>query len=304
MPEGNKSFVVTLLLSYFLGMFGADRFYLGKTRSALLKLVTFGGFGYWWLIDILITLFGGQRDAWGWRLNGYARFKKTIWLVIGAILGASLGLGLISMMFTAAFSSTGPTPFGGVMLAILGGGAAAGGAVWYLRRHARIKRTTPKRVADPLPPRIRALIVKLTELRELYAARARAGDQVAVAVIAQIDSLNSNVAALFERLTTKADKLQRDLAEGEYEDKLRKLSAALDRGYLLDVLANPRFWEEPEQRIRDVQRAVDEVDAQVIENIKQLNARRGLVFQVAIDGLLPDKAMENWQRDFDQASGE
>ena len=50
-PEGSKSYVVTLLLSVFLGLWGADRFYLGRTRSALFKLFTFGGFGYWWLID-------------------------------------------------------------------------------------------------------------------------------------------------------------------------------------------------------------------------------------------------------------
>ena len=41
---------------------GADRFYIGKTRTALLKVFTFGGLGYWWLIDIFITLFGGQRE--------------------------------------------------------------------------------------------------------------------------------------------------------------------------------------------------------------------------------------------------
>ena len=65
--EGNTSFIVTLLLFCFLGWFGADRFYLGKTRSALLKLVTFGGFGYWEIIDLLITIFGAQRDVRGLR---------------------------------------------------------------------------------------------------------------------------------------------------------------------------------------------------------------------------------------------
>ena len=67
-PEGEKSYLVTLLLSYLLGMFGADRFYLGKTRSAVWKLVTLGGFGYWWVIDLVLTLFGRQRDQWGLRL--------------------------------------------------------------------------------------------------------------------------------------------------------------------------------------------------------------------------------------------
>lgn len=302
-PEGSKSFVVTLLLAYFLGIFGADRFYLGKTRSALLKLFTFGGFGYWVIIDLLITLFGGQRDAWGLRLNGYARHKKNVWIVIGAIFGASFVLGAVAITVAASVSSTGPTPFGWTLLATLAGGTAIGGTIWYLRRRARIKRTTPRREVDPVPSRIRALIVKLTDLRGAYVARAVTGDHVAAAVIGQTDSLTSKVTALFERLTAKADKAQRELAEGEYEDKLSKLAAALDLGYLLDVLANPRFWEQPEQRIRDVQRAIEAVDAQILDNIRQVNARRGLVFQVAIDGLIPSKAMENWQRDFDEASG-
>ena len=70
-PEGEKSYLVTLLLSYLLGMFGADRFYLGKTRSAVWKLVTLGGFGYWWVIDLVLTLFGRQRDQWGLRLVAF-----------------------------------------------------------------------------------------------------------------------------------------------------------------------------------------------------------------------------------------
>ena len=302
-PEGGKSFIVTLLLAYLLGMFGADRFYLGKTRSALLKLVTFGGFGYWWLIDVLITLFGGQRDAQGLRLNGHARLKKRVWIVIGAIFGASLALGFAAALAAASFTTTGLTPLGWVLVAILAGAAAAGGVIWMLRRRASAKRAKATRQADPVPARIRALLERLTALRAAYVTRVASGDRVATGVIGQIDALTSNVTALFERLTVAADRAQRGLAESEYEDKLGKLAAALDRGYLLDVLANPRYWEQPEERIRDVRRAIDEVDAQIVDNIKQVNARRGLVFQAAIDGLIPSKAMEDWQRDFDEAAG-
>lgn len=101
-PEGDKSYVATVVLSYLFGMFGADRFYLGKTRSALVKLFTLGGFGYWWLIDLLITLFGGQRDSWGLRLRGYERHKKTVWIALGALFGVSLVAGLIALVATAS----------------------------------------------------------------------------------------------------------------------------------------------------------------------------------------------------------
>lgn len=304
MPEGDRSFIATLLLSYFLGFFGADRFYLGKTRSALVKLFTLGGFGYWWLIDLLLTLFGGQRDAWGFRLHGYDRHKKTVWIVIGALFGASLVLGAVAATVTAAFDGTGPTTFGWVLLGVLAAGAVVGGAIWFLRRRSRAKPTTAKRDGDPVPPRIRPLILRLTEVRPAYMMRAAAGDEVAARVVGQVDSLMTNVTELFRRLKAKADKAQRARAEAEYEDKLGKLAGALDRDYLLDILANPRLWDEPEHRVQDVQRAIEAVDAQLLDNIKQVNAHRGLVFQVAIDGLIgPRKALDDWQRDFDRAAG-
>lgn len=301
-PEGSKSFIVTLLLSYFLGFFGADRFYLGKTRSARLKLFTLGGFGYWYLIDLFITLFGAQRDARGLRLEGYDNHKRTVWIVLGAIFGSVIFINIVAATTMAAFDSTGPTAFGWALMAILAAGAAVG--VWFLRRRARGNPSKATREADTAPPRIRAGIAKLMALRQLYLAPAAAGDRVALAVIGQIDSVVANVTDLFRRLRTKAYKEQRDLAQAEYEDKLDTLAAALDSDYLLDMLANPRLWDNPEQRIRDVQGAIEALDAQLLRNIRQINARRGLVFQGALDGLMgPRKAMDDWQRDFDQASG-
>lgn len=49
--NGMKSKVVALILSIFLGELGIDRFYLGYIGTGILKLITCGGFGIWWLID-------------------------------------------------------------------------------------------------------------------------------------------------------------------------------------------------------------------------------------------------------------
>ena len=49
-----KSFLVTLLLSIFLGGLGIDRFYLGYIPLGIVKLITGGGCGIWWLIDIIL----------------------------------------------------------------------------------------------------------------------------------------------------------------------------------------------------------------------------------------------------------
>jgi TM2 domain-containing membrane protein YozV len=57
-----KSRLATLLLCFFLGLFGAHRFYVGKTGTALLMLVTAGGIGIWWLVDLIFIVCGIFRD--------------------------------------------------------------------------------------------------------------------------------------------------------------------------------------------------------------------------------------------------
>ncbi|MCG2621412.1 TM2 domain-containing protein [Arthrobacter sp. I2-34] len=82
---GQKSFLVTWLLSLLVGFFGVDRFYLGKVGTGLLKLFTFGGAGIWWLVDLIITLAGKQRDKRGYLLEGYDK-HKVLALVVTAVV--------------------------------------------------------------------------------------------------------------------------------------------------------------------------------------------------------------------------
>jgi hypothetical protein len=53
------------LLSFFLGGFGADRFYLGYTGLGILKLLTGGGCGIWAMVDCIIIGMGRAQDADG-----------------------------------------------------------------------------------------------------------------------------------------------------------------------------------------------------------------------------------------------
>lgn len=48
-----KSTVVAYLLWQFVGLVGGHRFYLGRTNSAFVMMVTVGGLGVWWLLDAL-----------------------------------------------------------------------------------------------------------------------------------------------------------------------------------------------------------------------------------------------------------
>lgn len=94
-PEGQKSFVATWILSYLLGVFGVDRFYLGKVGTGIVKLLTAGGLGIWWLIDLILVLTGSQRDRHGFKLAGYDANKKVAWIVTGALLVAGIIFGTI-----------------------------------------------------------------------------------------------------------------------------------------------------------------------------------------------------------------
>lgn len=52
---------VSLALSVLIGGLGADRFYVGDIGLGVAKLLTCGGFGIWWLIDMFI-ISGRAKD--------------------------------------------------------------------------------------------------------------------------------------------------------------------------------------------------------------------------------------------------
>lgn len=66
-PVGHptRSQSTLFLLSYFLGVFGVDRFYLGQTGLGIAKLLTCGGFGIWALVDVILIGMGRFRDPEG-----------------------------------------------------------------------------------------------------------------------------------------------------------------------------------------------------------------------------------------------
>jgi len=54
-----------ILLSFFFGALGVDRFYLGYTGLGVLKLFTFGCFGILELIDFIRICTGNLKPADG-----------------------------------------------------------------------------------------------------------------------------------------------------------------------------------------------------------------------------------------------
>ena len=64
-PATGKDWLTTLLLAIFLGSLGVDRFYAGHTGLGIFKLITCGGLGIWWLIDIILIATGAYKDKSG-----------------------------------------------------------------------------------------------------------------------------------------------------------------------------------------------------------------------------------------------
>lgn len=64
----DQYFTTTLLYSILLGFLGMDRFCLGQTGTAVGKLLTIGGLGIWWVVDIvlLITNYLTPEDGSNW----------------------------------------------------------------------------------------------------------------------------------------------------------------------------------------------------------------------------------------------
>ena len=60
-----KSWVTVLVICILLGPIGGHRFYTGHTGIGVLQLLTFGGCGIWFLVDLISILCGSFKDAQG-----------------------------------------------------------------------------------------------------------------------------------------------------------------------------------------------------------------------------------------------
>ena len=69
LPMKRKNWLATLLLCFFLGYLGIHRFYTGHTVIGLIQLLTGGGCGIWYIVDLILIVVGRYRDADGNELD-------------------------------------------------------------------------------------------------------------------------------------------------------------------------------------------------------------------------------------------
>lgn len=80
--EEKKSFVIAFILNWFLGVFGAHRFYTGYIGIGIAQLLTLGGCGIWALVDLICMGFNNYKDANGKELKNYKQWLGILGIVI------------------------------------------------------------------------------------------------------------------------------------------------------------------------------------------------------------------------------
>lgn len=97
-----RHFLAVFFISFMWGVVGADRMYLGKWGTGILKLISGSGLGVWVVVDLLLIMTGYMRDKQGRELLQFHEYKsfayKTVLLfaVVLAVITLVSGLALIA----------------------------------------------------------------------------------------------------------------------------------------------------------------------------------------------------------------
>lgn len=101
--QPDTSYITATYFSLFLGFLGVDRFYMGQVFLGVVKLLTLGGFGIWWLIDLIWIGLGNAKTKAGKRLVRTDRDNRTVFIGIAIFLlvqGVGAIIGTISYVGT------------------------------------------------------------------------------------------------------------------------------------------------------------------------------------------------------------
>lgn len=105
----SKSFIAAWLFSLFLSVLGVDRFYLGKVGTGILKLITFGGAGIWYIIDVILLLADQTVDKQRVPLAGRVGKEHLIWVATGVFFVVVVIASALSSMHGMSAGYRSPT---------------------------------------------------------------------------------------------------------------------------------------------------------------------------------------------------
>ena len=287
-PLSNKSFLTAWLLSLLLGVFGVDRFYLGKVGTGILKLVTLGGFGIWALVDLILILTNKMRDKQGLPLEGYDRHRKIALVVTGVLI-------LLSIVVNSARAGSAPS-------------SAPAASTPKVATAAQTVSATPTPTKDPAvaaaeteasakakaeaeaAAKAKAEADAAAKAEADAAAKAKAEADAAAKAQAEADAVAAKAAAEAEAAAKRGTVSQQNAlrAAGDYLD-----FSAFSRPGLIHQLEYEKYSTE------DATWAVDRVtvdwNAQAAKSAKSYLeftsfSRSGLVEQLLYEGFTPEQA--------------
>jgi TM2 domain-containing membrane protein YozV/uncharacterized Zn finger protein (UPF0148 family) len=101
----SKSWSIAMILAIIFGYFGFHRFYSGHWKIGIVQLLTLGGVGIWWIIDIFMIATNRYKDSRGFPLLNYNnKLGKSIvngtiifvvLFIIGTVIGFSPDIGIV-----------------------------------------------------------------------------------------------------------------------------------------------------------------------------------------------------------------
>jgi TM2 domain/Host cell surface-exposed lipoprotein len=255
----NKSFLTAWLLALLIGVFGVDRFYLGKVGTGILKLVTLGGFGIWALIDLILILTNKMRDKQGLPLEGYDRHRKIALIVTGVVI-------LLSIVVNSARAGSAPS-------------SAPAASTPKVATAAQTASATPTPTKDPAVAAAEAEAAAKAKAEADAAAKAKADADAAAKAQAEAEAAAKRGTPSQQNALRKAE---------DYLD-----FSAFSRTGLIDQLEYEKF------SIPDATWAVDRVtvdwNEQAAKKAKDYLdfssfSRPGLVDQLLFEGFTPEQA--------------
>jgi hypothetical protein len=260
-----------------------------QPASGFLTLIAvLGGIFLWFVVLPAATVWTVKAIRSGRAVTSWVRtglvtstvvfaLLTPLWVVV-AFLPASEGWALgpvASAVVGATLTAMWLAPFVACMVALY----RAKRSIRVQARPVRVERIVLDR--SDSAHRVGKALATLSELAPTYRGY-RLGTLL---VTDRINGVVAEMNELIRRLREKGTPQQLRMATAQYADTLEKVVLCVSPGYLKDVIDNPRLWQHPDERLAEVRAALDAVSEQIVDNIRQVNARADLDFQVALSRL-------------------